>query len=191
MTTQNEIIAFDFETTGLSSQYNEIMEYAFLRMVDGIVIDKISSLVKPKIPITPRITAFNKITNEMLKDKQPMTEHIQVISEFIGDRDLVAHNASFDKRFLNVALYNAGINQHYNRVFCSMNLANRIINQKYGPKLVSSLELLGITPEYDSEVFHRAEFDSYCCGLVYFKTRELILIKNPDKNWHEYSTRIK
>lgn len=43
-----EYVCIDTETTGLNYEYDEIIEVAAIRVKDGMVIDKFSTLVKPK-----------------------------------------------------------------------------------------------------------------------------------------------
>ena len=52
----SEYIAFDFETTGLSSDDDRIIEIAAIKFIDGNPVDRFVTLVNPQRPIDPFIT---------------------------------------------------------------------------------------------------------------------------------------
>ena len=77
-------------------------------------------------------------------------------AEFIGGYNLVAHNASFDKRFLDAELER--ISMDYSGQFsCSMLAARRIYQQAPDHKLGTLVEYMNIPVE---GIFHRALYDS-------------------------------
>ena len=77
-------------------------------------------------------------------------------AEFIGGYNLVAHNAAFDKRFLDAELER--ISMDYSGQFsCSMLAARRIFQQAPNHKLGTLVEFMNIPVE---GVFHRALYDS-------------------------------
>ena len=77
-------------------------------------------------------------------------------AEFITGYNLVAHNASFDKRFLDAEL--ARISTDYSGQFsCSMLTARRICQQAPDHKLGTLVDFMNIPIE---GVFHRALYDS-------------------------------
>ena len=92
----------------------------------------------------------------MLADARPCAEVMRDFSEFIGGYNLVAHNASFDKRFLDAELER--ISRGYSGQFsCSMLTARRIYQQAPDHKLGTLVEYMNIPVE---GVFHRALYDS-------------------------------
>ena len=75
---------------------------------------------------------------------------------FIGADNLVAHNASFDKRFLDAELDR--VSMSYSGQFsCSMLAARRIFQQAPDHKLGTLVEFMNIPVE---GAFHRALFDA-------------------------------
>jgi DNA polymerase III epsilon subunit family exonuclease len=184
----NEVISFDFETTGLSSIKNEIIEYSFLKMKDGVVIEKLTNFVKPKELLPPKITEITKITDEMLESALPIKDHIDLISKFIGNTPLVGYNVGFDKKFLNVAFYQHNNHSHFNDLFCAMDLTIKYLNLSYWPKLREAVNLLDLTNKTDGQ-FHRAESDAYSAGLIYFKVKECMQLK--DEAWQSFSFAMK
>ena len=94
----------DVETTGLDPDRHEIIELAMVPFTYGTsgqifgVGDPYHGLREPKEPISAEITAITGITDEMVAGHDLDG---QTIEAFIETADLVvAHNASFDRRFL-------------------------------------------------------------------------------------------
>ena len=91
----------DVETTGTRATGDDrITEIAIATVRGGAVIDVYSQLVNPERPIPPYITALTQISWEMVRD-QPRFRHVadQVLARLAGSV-FVAHNASFDWRFV-------------------------------------------------------------------------------------------
>lgn len=108
MYNKEHFIIFDFETTGLDVS-EDIIEYAFVEYKNNEIVNSISSLVKPSKEISELITNITGITNNDVSDKQSIEHHIDVIASFIDGKDLVAHNAPFDLKFLNKILVNKDV----------------------------------------------------------------------------------
>ena len=96
----NEYIVFDIETTGLDASYDEIIEIGALKIKNNEIVDKFTSLIKPKYPIDEFITELTGITNEMVKDAPLINEVLPRFIDFIGDEILVGHNINFDINFV-------------------------------------------------------------------------------------------
>lgn len=101
---ENEVVILDTETTGLFDSKNRITEIALIRMRGVTVLEKYSQLINPGMPIPPEITEITGISDELVADAPRIFELDSVIRDFLGDADIVAHNASFDKRFIDAEL---------------------------------------------------------------------------------------
>lgn len=107
----NELIYFDFETTGLNPYHDKIIEYAFL-VDEHNENTYIQNLVNPQTKMEKKITEITGIYPDMLENEKPISHHMKKIYNFInGDfgkncikaqcKYLVAHNALvFDRIFL-------------------------------------------------------------------------------------------
>lgn len=96
-----DYIVFDLETTGISPNYDSIIEISAVKVVNKKVTDTFSSLVNPEKPIPYGATAVNGISNEMVADEPVLDEVFPQFIEFIGDNILVGHNIqSFDMKFI-------------------------------------------------------------------------------------------
>lgn len=108
----NSLISFpetftviDIETTGLSPDYDKIIEVSAIKISNHSVTDSFSSLVKPTpdsdgIYVTDFITELTGITNEMLADAPEPFPVLQDYFSFLGTDILVGHNVNFDINFL-------------------------------------------------------------------------------------------
>jgi len=96
-----EFVVFDLETTGAKTPPCRITEIGAYKVKNGAIVDEFQTLVNPETAIPPFISQLTGITDRMVKDAPPFREVARDFLGFIGDAVLVAHNASFDLRFLN------------------------------------------------------------------------------------------
>lgn len=157
MSMADSIVVLDFETTGLSPDLGDrAIEIGAVRVENGKVIDRFQQLMNPAMRVSPFIEDYTGITNAMLKEAAPCEEVMASFADFIGESNLLAHNASFDKRFLDAELERISLD--YNGDFCCSLLASRRIYQ-HAPnhKLSTLVEYLNIPSDGG---FHRALYDS-------------------------------
>ncbi|MES2583356.1 MAG: 3'-5' exonuclease [Pseudomonadota bacterium] len=94
------IAVIDFETTGLSPAMGDrATEIAIVMLEGGEVVDRFQSLMNAGIRISPFIESFTGISNAMVEAAPPAAEVMAAASLFVGDAPMVAHNASFDRRY--------------------------------------------------------------------------------------------
>lgn len=100
----NDYVVIDIETTGLSPQYDSIIEVSAVKVVNNAVVDRFESLLKPDIDGEQYVDAFIEsltgITNEMLAEADNTKDVLQKYSDFISDFTIVGHCVSFDINFL-------------------------------------------------------------------------------------------
>ena len=157
MASADSVVVLDFETTGLSPDWGDCaIEIGAVRIKDGVVVERFQELMNPGFQISGFIEGFTGITNEMLSDAAPCADVMHQFADFLGYDNLVAHNASFDKRFLEAEL--AKVSRTYMGQFvCSMLLARRIYQKAPNHKLGTLVDYLDIPSD---GVYHRALYDS-------------------------------
>lgn len=122
----NEFIVIDFETSGLSPEYERVIEIGAALVKDGEVKATVSQLLNPGFPIAPLITNLTGITNEMLSDQPAPEKAMPRLSEFLGQRPILAHNSGFDSKFLMAEMARIGLTVN-NPFLCTLRLARRFI----------------------------------------------------------------
>jgi len=157
MSSANSVVVLDFETTGLSPNMGDrAIEIGAVRIEQGVVIERFQELMNPGQRVSGFIEDYTGISNDMLKDAAPCEEVMARFADFMGDCNLVAHNASFDKRFLDAEL--ARISRHYRGDFgCSLLAARRIFQDAPNHKLGTLVRYANIPSD---GTFHRALYDS-------------------------------
>lgn len=94
-------VLYDLETTGISCNYDEVIEISALKVRDGVIVDEFDELVNPMRPIPYAASAVNHITDEMVACAPVFSVVLEEFLDFIGDDVLVGHNInSFDMKFL-------------------------------------------------------------------------------------------
>lgn len=96
----SEYVVIDIETTGLSTDFDEIIEVGALKVVDGSVTDSFCEYVHPTEPIPYFVTALTGITDEDLKDARPVEDVLPDYVRFIGDSIVLGQNVNFDVNFI-------------------------------------------------------------------------------------------
>lgn len=118
----DDYCAVDTETTGLSANYDEIIEIGLLKVRNNEIVERYSQLIKPECEIDSFITNMTGITNEMVADKPSIGKVKDDVLQFIGDDFLVGHNTLFDIRFLNAAFDNKVTNFYIDTIQFSRKL---------------------------------------------------------------------
>jgi len=94
---------FDTETTGLDpGAGDEIISIGALRIVNGRLLENehFSRLVDPRRPVSQVSQQVHGITPQMLAGQPGIEQVLPAFHRFAEDTVLVAHNAAFDMRFL-------------------------------------------------------------------------------------------
>ena len=96
-------IFLDIETTGLSFKDNhKIVEIACLETNEFIPTKRVfHKLVNPERNVPEEAYKIHGYSTDFLKDKPKFHEVADELLTFIGKKDLIIHNASFDLPFIN------------------------------------------------------------------------------------------
>jgi len=124
-TQETKFIAFDLETTGISSFGDRIVDIGAVRFTPSKSrIDTFEQLVDPEQTIPTVVTAIHGISNDDVLGKPIIDQVLPAFDEFIGDQDtvLVAHNAPFDCSFLAAAYTASNREPPNNQIICSLKL---------------------------------------------------------------------
>lgn len=94
-------VVLDFETTGLSPAMGaRVIEVSAREIIDGRVGQEFSTLVNPGVRVPAEVTQITGITTAMLSGAPRSSTVMRELAEFIAVSPVVAHNAGFDRKFL-------------------------------------------------------------------------------------------
>ena len=129
------IAVIDFETTGLSPAMGDrATEVAIVLVEGGRVVDRFQSLMNAGVRIPAFITGLTGITNAMVAAAPDAATVMGDANRFVGNAPLVAHNASFDRKFWEAELARAGI-MTAKPFACTMLVSRRLYPQAPSHKL--------------------------------------------------------
>lgn len=128
------IAVIDFETTGLSPAMGDrATEVAIVLVENGCVVDRFQSLMNAGVHIPAFITSLTGISNAMVAAAPEAASVMRDASRFVGNAPMVAHNASFDRKFWQAELARAGAAAQ--PFACTMLVARRLYPQAPSHKL--------------------------------------------------------
>ena len=169
LTSWRDYTAIDVETTGLSARANRITEIALVKLWGTHVVEKWSSLVNPCCPIPPYIVRLIGIDDEMVAAAPLFEVLIPIIRDFIGTSTLLAHNAPFDRSFINAELARAGQGPLRNAWLDTLDMAKRLLPHLPNRQLVTVADHLGVS----SAGHHRAMADALMAAGIFAKMTAL------------------
>ncbi len=157
-----EYVAFDLETTGLSSRTDRIIEIGAVILKNGVEIDRFQTFVDPERSLERKIVDLTGITDVMLAGAPKITQVLPEFLRFCGDRVLVAHNSDFDTGFIRAECERQGLPYDFTAAD-TLILAQNLMPQlgKFKLDIVSNALSL---PEFNH---HRAADDAMTCGLIF------------------------
>lgn len=181
------IIFFDLETMGLSEAYCPILEIAAICCDDnGEVIDTFHEYINPGRPIPQEIVNLTRITDAKVsgcRREGAVLQDFLVWLKGMGVNTMVAHNASFDMRFLRGRSSVCGISPSFlehRQIIDTMATARRLIkegkftttktgNGRWSVKQEAVAKALGV--EYGAGGAHSAIEDVLVLKQIYFKMK--------------------
>ncbi len=170
MTGLREIV-FDTETTGFDARGDDrITEIGCVEIIDLIPTgNSFHTYLDPQRDIPEKVTQITGLTREFLDGKPLFTDKAQEFVDFIADSPLVAHNADFDRGFINAELERAGFDPYPSSRFID---TLKIAREKF-PGAPASLDAL--CKRFDislaSRSKHGALIDAELLAAVYLDLR--------------------
>lgn len=154
-------VIFDFETTGLDPNRDQIIEIGAIKYNNFEAVDEFSTLVSTKIPLSDIVTRLTGITPDMLVGKPSISEVLPRFLNFIEGSLLVAHNATFDMGFLRAECLRQGVDIEW-PVFCTLKMAREYLVQLERKSLDSLADYYGL----EFEARHRSIGDVKVTGSI-------------------------
>jgi DNA polymerase III subunit epsilon len=151
------LVVFDFETTGLSPDMGDrSIEIGAVLLESGRVTARFQALMNPGIAIPLFVENLTGITTAMLTGAPANAQVMADFHAFIAGHNLVAHNASFDERFLRAEFKR--IKKPMDRaIACSLLAARRLFPLAPNHQLATLVDYKNLAT---SGVYHRALADA-------------------------------
>lgn len=153
-------VCLDLETTGLSPQYDEIIEICAIKIDNDKEIERFQTLVKPENEIDEYISELTGITNELVADAPYIKDVLPSLIDFLSDWVIVGHNINFDINFIydNCLKH---LNSHFkNNYIDTMRLSRKVVPELKHHRLKDMVKYFNI----DVKKEHRAAFD--CAATI-------------------------
>ena len=155
-----DVVVIDTETTGVSYKSDELTQIAAARMVKGQITEWFVTFVNPGKPIPEEIQHLTNIHDADVVDAPTPAEALRQLVDFVGDSDLVAHNAGFDRHFC--TNHPEGEPLRQNAWIDSLDIARIALPRLKGHRLIDLVHAFGTT-----ESTHRADDDVAATCQVY------------------------
>ena len=151
----------DIETTAGNPKKGQLIEIAAIKYKNGKIIEKYESLVNC-YDIPKKVQELTGITPNMLHIEPNIQTVLEEFKIFLEDDIFVAHNLSFDYKFLSESFEKYNLGKIYNRGLCTIDLCHKLIKaERYGLKYIT--EELG----FEMENHHRAMSDTMATVKVF------------------------
>jgi DNA polymerase-3 subunit epsilon len=151
------VVVLDFETTGLSPEHGDrAIEIGAVLVEGGDIAGRFQRLMNPGFRISSFIERYTGITNDMLKGQPRCEEVMAEFAAFIKGHNIVAHNAAFDRRFLDFELKRTS-RTYEGDCCCSLLVSRRIYQDSPNHKLQTLVSHVGIE---QVGKYHRALADA-------------------------------
>ncbi|MGB8509365.1 MAG: exonuclease domain-containing protein [Pyrinomonadaceae bacterium] len=166
-----DYVVFDVETTGPKTPPSRIIEIGAYRVSRGRIVGEFQTLVNPQARIPPFIVGLTGITDEMVADAPVFSEIAADWLRFADTAVLVAHNASFDVRFINHEVGQVFPGRRmFNPHLCTVSLSRRIVPEISSHRLHSLAEHFAITIKNR----HRAAGDALATAEVFLLMLDML-----------------
>lgn len=168
------LAVIDVETTGLDAKRERIVEIAICRVEGGEIVDEWSSVVNPNRGPGP--THIHGITRQDLEQSPEFHEVMGEVLERLDGAVIVAHNASFEERFLEAEFRRQAISVSSINAACTLRAARQTLKLA-NYKLATLCSTLGV----DLTNSHTALGDARATAEV---ARKLITL-GYDNRWED------
>lgn len=167
---QLEYVVFDFETTGLSPhEGDEIIEIGALKLRGCEPTgETFQTLIHIQKPIPKQATSVHGISDKDLIGKPSLREIFPDFIRFIGNKMLIAHNATFDLEFVKKGLERFPQTSFNNHCIDTLQVSKQIFSYEKGHSLDAIANRFGIhTKIDDTQNRHRSLGDCHLTARIF------------------------
>ncbi|GBU10437.1 DNA polymerase III PolC-type [Erysipelotrichaceae bacterium] len=174
-------IVFDIETTGLSPNFNKMIEIAAVKVKNGMNMDIYETFINPHELVSSVIT---ELTNIQQRDVDSAPDIRKVMLEFLAwcgpleEVIFVAHNAHFDIRFLK-AIYTRLFEEELRLNYLdSLTMARHLYPQikRHGLKAMAKMFTVSLDQHHRAIADTKATVEIFLGMLNEYKVRKLVVV---------------
>ncbi len=155
-------VVVDTETTGGRASSDRVIEIGAVSVKGGRIVERFQQLINPECAVPGRITRLTGISSAMVFDQPAACDVLPDFFDFLGDGVFVAHNLSFDMRFLNAECRRVDRAEIANDALCTLRLARRLLPGLRSKGLASLTDFYGVR----NRSHHRALADAEATAKV-------------------------
>ena len=131
---------------------------------EGRIGEEFYTLCNPGVPFDAFCVRVHGITEEMVQDAPDLENVLAMLTPYLEDSLMVAHNAPFDAGQLRAAARRAGVALPSFETCCTVQLARKVFPGRSSYKLSSLQDLIGMPFEH-----HNALWDAKACAQIYLR----------------------
>jgi DNA polymerase-3 subunit epsilon len=179
------VVVLDTETTGFKyDDKDRVIELCLdLWELDATGMRRLKTLtyrINPERAIPEEAQAVHGISYEDVKDAPKWRDINDTVVKVLSRADLVvAHNAEFDRNFVDAEMRRCGVELDWKPIFCTMEHSRWATFDGKSSSLKELCWSLGI--DYDDTAAHSADYDTMVTAQCFKKGLELGLFINPVK----------
>ena len=149
----DDAVVVDVVTTGFDPEHDKVISVAALRFrfshiqlhTGNIYLETYYSMVRSERKSLERYSVVHGIVNNNEEGESTFGEIAEELRDFIGERPIIAYNATFAKKFLTAEFKRAGVKTlHRNRSYCAMQRFQNLTGQRQDFDLDTVAAILGV-----------------------------------------------
>lgn len=138
------LVFVDIETNGLNHVRGRVIEVAAIRVEQGVITQKFTSLIDPETALPYYITNLTGITTNDLKGAPTFNQIADELRQVLDGAVFVAHNVRFDYSFLKQEFKRLG-QTFLPKQLCTVKLSRALYPHERSHKLQSLIERHGFS----------------------------------------------
>lgn len=175
-------IAFDTETDGLKDS-NQFIRISAVKVRGGKVVDIFNQLIRPLNDLSPIVEKITRINNEILKDKPKEQEVLNNFIKWVSKDILVTYNASFEIKYLNMAMERYNLAKLENPIIDVLELFKKIINKKnHNIEYIAKKSNVKYGKKISRELIVKEIYEKYIDILTSMNINDLIQLNVLNRN---------